>query len=147
MGRKRRRAPPPSFMTSLPHRGFIQMFNDQFDSPAFICLSPVAKVMYLILRQQYKGDYTGNDIICPYSTFIEKGISRNSIPENLRMLKAMGFITWESGGLYHTPNLYHFIDDWKNIRSAEEGKLIRKKLAEEKKENKQVHKSMAGDKE
>ena len=134
MGRKRRRAPSPSFMTSLAHKGFIQMFNDQLDSPAFICLSPVVKVMYLILRQQYKGDYTGNDIICPYSTFIEKGISRNSIPENLRMLKAMGFITWESGG-------------WKNIRSLEEGKLIRKKLADEKKENKQAQKSIVDDKE
>ena len=141
MGRKRRRAPPPSFMTTLPHRGFVQMFNDQLDSPAFICLSPVAKVIYLILRQQYKGGYTGNDIICPYSTFIEKGISRNSISENLRMLEAMGFITWEHGGLCHTPNLYHFASDWKNIRSIEEGRLIRKKLAEEKKENRQTHKS------
>lgn len=138
---KKRRAPPPSFMTAQPHKGFVQMFNDQLDSPAFKSLSPVARSIYLILRQQYKGGYTGNDIICPYTTFIENGISRNSIPDNLHMLEAMGFITYEHGGLYHIPNLYHFTSDWKNIRSIEEGRLIRKKLTEEKKENRQADKS------
>ena len=54
---KRKQRDPPLFMTALPHRGFVPMFNDQLNSPAFICLNPVAKVMYLILRQEYKGDY------------------------------------------------------------------------------------------
>lgn len=80
IGRNKRGAPPPTFMTALPHKGFVQMFNDQLNSPTFISLSNVAKVMYLILRQEFKGDYTGNNIICPYNTFIEKGISRNYIP-------------------------------------------------------------------
>lgn len=47
---KRKQRDPPSFMTALPHKGFVPMFNDQLNSPAFISLSTVAKVMYLILR-------------------------------------------------------------------------------------------------
>ena len=99
-------------MTALHHKGFVPMFYDQINSPAFICLNPVAKVMYLILRQEYKGDYTGNDIVCPYNTFVEKGISRNSIADNLRQLEALGFVTLENGGLYHQPNHYHFTNGW-----------------------------------
>lgn len=143
MGRKKRRAPPPSFMTAQPHKGFVQMFNDQLNSPAFISLSNVAKVMYLILRQEFKGDYSGNNIICPYNTFIEKGISRNAIPDNLRMLEAMGFITWENGGLYHQPNLYHLTDGWQKIRTVEEAKAIREQLVEEKNQRKQAREQLA----
>ena len=134
MGRKKRKLPPPAFATALPHQGFVQMFNDQLNTPAFISLSPVAKVMYLILRQEFKGYYMDdNNITCPYSTFTEKGISRNSIPDNLRMLEAMGFISCEHGGLYHTPNLYHFTTDWKKIQTLEEAKAIKAQLVEEKK--------------
>lgn len=143
MGRKKRRAPLPTFMTALPHKGFVQMFNDQLNSPAFISLSNVAKVMYLILRQEFKGDYTGNNIICPYNTFVEKGISKNSISENLRMLEAMGFITWEHGGLYHQPNVYHFTNGWQKIRTMEEARAIKEQLAEEKKQRKQAREQLA----
>ena len=119
------------------------MFYDQINSPAFICLNPVAKVMYLILRQEYKGDYTGNDIVCPYNTFVEKGISRNSIADNLRQLEALGFVTLENGGLYHQPNHYHFTNGWQKIHTVEEAKAIKDKLAEEKKQRKQVQRQLA----
>lgn len=143
---KRKQRDPPSFMTAQPHKGFVPMFNDQLNSPAFISLSTVAKVMYLILRQEYKGDYTGNNIICPYSTFVEKGISRNSISDNLRQLEALGFITWENGGLYHQPNHYHFTDGWKKIHTMEDAKSIKDRLAEEKKQRKQAQKQMTEEK-
>lgn len=139
---KRKQRDPPSFMTAQPHKGFVPMFNDQLNSPAFISLSTVAKVMYLILRQEYKGDYTGNNIICPYSTFVEKGISRNSISDNLRQLEALGFITWENGGLYHQPNHYDFTDGWKKIHTMEDAKAMKDRLAEEKKQRKQAQKQL-----
>ncbi|MEE1035228.1 MAG: hypothetical protein U0L06_11750, partial [Agathobacter sp.] len=70
---------PPSFATKSTSRThFIQMYDDQLDSPAFIALSAVAVRMYMILRQEYKGNYTGNRVICPYDTFVKKGVSRNS---------------------------------------------------------------------
>ena len=141
MGRKKR-SPPPAFATALPHQGFVPMYRDQLESPAYRTLTAVAKSMYLILRAEYKGPYTDNKIICPYNTFIDKGISRNSIADNLRLLEALGFITCEQGGLYHQPSIYHFTKDWQNIRTMEEARTIKSQLDEEKKQRKLAQKQL-----
>ena len=132
---------PPSFATKSSSRThFIQMYDDQLDSPAFIVLSAVAVRLYMILRQEYKGNYTGNRVICPYDTFAKKGVSRNSISKGLRMLEALGFITCERGGLGHHASVYHFSDEWAFIRTPAEAKERLKKfkaeLAEEERRSK-----------
>lgn len=136
MGRKSRRqhSDPPAFATKKGwHEHFTPMFDSQLNSPAYNVLSNVAKVMYLILRQEYKGEsYNGNRVKCPYTTFMAKGISRNSIPEGIRMLEAFGFVECKSGGLHNQPNIYIFSEEWKKIESVEEGKKIRKMLSEDK---------------
>lgn len=89
--------------------------------------------MYTILRQEYKGDYSeGMKVICPYQTFVDKGISRNSISEGIRLLEAMGFITCESGGLGNIPSKYRFSAKWQDIKTKDEAKAIRKQVTEEK---------------
>ena len=129
MGKRKQRNPPPRFATKgYGSKHFTPMFDDQLNSPAFIALSAVAVRVYLILRQEYKGAYTGNRVICPYDTFTEKGISRNSIPKAIRMLEAMGFITCERGGLGHQPCIYHFSDRWAKIATPSEAKNILNEL-------------------
>ena len=128
---KKKKIPPSFASRSASRTHFTPMYDDQLDSPAFIALSAVAVRMYLILRQEYKGSYTGNKVICPYDTFVKKGISRNSISKGIRMLEALGFIACERGGLGHQPSVYHFIDEWAFIRTPAEAKeRLRKFKAE-----------------
>lgn len=129
MGRKRQRDPPPAFATSKGwHEHFTPLFDDQLDSPAYIALTAVAKEAYTILRQEYKGSYTGNNVICPYKTFMEKGMTRNSISKAIRLLDTLGFITYESGGLEHQPSIYHFSEKWKYVKTKEEAETVKKDL-------------------
>lgn len=141
MGKKRHNT-PPSFSTIGKNSHFTPMFDDQMDSPAFIALSAVAVRVYLILRKQFKGDYTGNNIVCPYERIIENGVSRNSIPGALRQLEALGFITCKRGGLAKQASVYSFSSDWKNIATKEDAdaivKEVRERIAEEKDFRKQA---------
>lgn len=131
MSRKKQRDPPPSFATSDGWHGhFTPMFDDQLNSIAYISLTAVAKEAYIILRQKYKGQYTGNNVVCTYNQFIEQGMSRNSIPKAIKQLVAFGFITYDSGGLEHQPNIYHFSDSWKNILTQEDVKNVKRQLSE-----------------
>ena len=138
MGKKKQRDPPPKFATSkILHEHFTPFFDDQLNSPAFIALSAVAVRVYLILRQEYKGIYTGNNIKCTYSQIVDKGVSRNSISKALGMLIAFGFITYEQGGLEHKPNVYHFSEKWKEIKTSEDVKRIQLKLKEKEQQDMQ----------
>lgn len=129
MARKKRNTSSPSFATKpYGSNHFTPIYDDQLNSPAFISLSAVAVRVYLILRQEYKGDYTGNKVKCPYDTFTAKGVSRNSISKAIRMLEALGFITCERGGLGHQPSIYRFSDNWSKIETLSEAKTILKDL-------------------
>ena len=109
---------------SVKRAKFTPLYEDQLDSPAMKALSAVAFRVYVILRQEYKGDYTGNRIICPYDTIVEKGVSRNSIPRALNQLEALGFIKIERGGLEHRPSEYIFSDKWSLIATPAEAYQI-----------------------
>ena len=132
MRAKKKRSPPPAFATrkgSWQSNHYVMLFDDLLDSPAYINLSAHAKEAYTILMQEYKGDYTGSKVICPYSTFMEKGI-RPSTP-----LEVFGFIKVDHGGLEHRPSVYHFSEDWKKIvtkRDVEDAKARLRNLKERK---------------
>ena len=144
MGKKRQRDPPPAFATSKGwHEHFTPLFDDQLNSPAYIALTAVAKEAYTILRQEYKGNYTGNKIICPYKTFMEKGMTRNSISKAIRLLEALGFITYESGGLEHQPTIYHFSEGWKQINTKEQAESTREDLMERIRKEKEQREGLA----
>lgn len=125
---KKRCSSPPAFATTGQSRRFIPIYDDQFTSPAFVGLPPVAMKVYMILRSRYKGDYTGNRVECPYDVICEMGISRNSISGSIRILEALGFISCDRGGLGNQPSIYRFREDWKEIETLKEAKAIVKKV-------------------
>ena len=127
MGRKKK-SPPPSFATAGTwHTHYVVLFDDLLNSPAYIALSAAAKEAYTILMQEYKGIYTGDKIVCPYSTFTAKGMRTNTVSRALMMLERFGFIRVEEhGGLERRPNVYRLIDGWKSIRTSEDAKEIKK---------------------
>ena len=139
MGRKKK-SPPPSFATAGTwHTHYVVLFDDLLNSPAYIALSAAAKEAYTILMQEYKGIYTGDKIICPYSTFTSKGMRTNTVSRALMMLERFGFIkVVEHGGLERRPNVYRLIDGWKSIRTAEEVKEIKKAFENDLRQQKKV---------
>lgn len=122
---KKRRDPPQKWESKTDHERFVRIFASMIELPAFKALSPVATKMLLILKKEYRGNYTMNNIICPYSTFEDNGISRNSISPGLRLLEAMGFIVMEHGSLMRQPTVYHFSDKWKEVKDIETARNIR----------------------
>lgn len=130
---RKKRSPPPTFATirgTWEGNPYCMLFKDQLDSPAYIALSASAKEAYTILREEYKGPYTGNVVICPYSTFQEKGMRPNTLSRALLMLEIFGFIKVDHGGLEHQPNRYHLVEDWKDIRTPEDVKEAQKEFKE-----------------
>lgn len=121
MGRKKKSGPPPKFATSYDwHKHHIFLFDDLLDSPAFLALSHHARSLYIHLYQKYTGPYSGNNIICTYSELEKKGFRRSTTAKALRMLFHFGFISYESGGLEHQPNVYHLEEGWKKIFTQED---------------------------
>ena len=132
--RKKSRTPPPAFATkkrAWERNHYVMLFDDQLDSPAYINLSSSAKMAYTILRQEYKGEYSGAKVICPYSTFEKKGMRANTLSYALLQLEVFGFIKVDHGGLEHKPNIYYFSEDWKKVETeadVEEAKARFKEL-------------------
>lgn len=114
---------PPDFLTTKGtwhHNHHTPIFDEMIDSPAWMVLSDGAKNVYLLIAREYKGAYTGNTVICPYSTMTAHRIRKQSIPKWLRELQALGFIRIESnGGLYKIPNEYRLISDWSKYKTIE----------------------------
>jgi hypothetical protein len=129
---KKKRDPPPSFATSGDwHKHYIVLFDDLLNSPAYISLSSPAKEAYTILLQEYKGPYTGPNVICPYSTFQSKGMRAATLSRALLELETFGFISYESGGLGHRPSKYHFKDEWKKIKTEGDLKEVQGRFKQE----------------
>lgn len=97
MGKKIKRDPPERWESITEHERFIRIFETMYESPAFIALPSTAVRLYLILKNEYRENFTGNNIICPYKTIETHGISRNTIRPSLRILEALGFIVIEPG--------------------------------------------------
>lgn len=131
--RKKNRTPPPAFATkrrTWEKNHYVMLFDDQLDSPAYISLSSSAKLAYTILRQEYKGEYSGSKVICPYSTFEKKGMRANTLSNALLQLEVFGFIKVDHGGLEHKPNVYQFSEDWKKIETASDVSKAKARLKE-----------------
>lgn len=130
MSRKNKHQEVPSFATAGDwHNGYVPMFADMIDSPAYISLSATAKEVYLILRKQYRGqDCT---VICPYSTFKKQYLIREETVSNaLDQLEIFGFIEIERGGLEHKPSKYKLVGKWKELRDQEKLKEAKEEFKE-----------------
>lgn len=137
---KKKQSPPPAFATAGRNIHFTPMYDDQLNSPAFIALPAVASLIYLYLRQQFRGDYTGNKVICTYDMLCDKGISRNTIATSIRILEALGFISCERGGLGNQPSIYRFVEGWKLIPTEEKARQLVKQVRKAAKEEEQFRK-------
>lgn len=131
MSKHKKNKTPPKHLTSKPtwdHNHYTPIFDEMLDSPAFIALSHGAKIVYLFIIREYKGDFTGNKVICPYATMEAHGIRHQSIPKWLSELVALGFIKIEThGGLYKIPNEYRLISDWVQFKDRESALAAKKK--------------------
>lgn len=128
---RKKRSPPPAFATTKgtwERNPYCLLFCDMLDSPAYIALSASAKEAYTILREEYKGPISGSTVICPYSTFQNKGMRPNTLSRALLMLDTFGFIKIDHGGLEHQPNRYTFSEGWKDIKSDEDVKEAQKRF-------------------
>ena len=114
MGNRKKQQAPPGFLTPSgnSHEHHIRLYDNMLNSPAWRSLSNGARTLYITILSQYKGVYSGDTVICPYSYMEEHGIRRGSIPKWLDELKEKGFIKIQGGGLYKQPNHYELIKDW-----------------------------------
>lgn len=140
--RNKKRDPPEKWESRSEHERFVRIFESMYESPAFISLPAASVRLYLILKNEFRGNHTGNRIICPYDTIVKHGISRNTIRPNLRILEALGFIVIEEGTLMREASIYHFSDKWKDIKDIKEAKRIvsdvRKRIQWEKDNRKEL---------
>lgn len=139
MGRRKKIPPNPAFTNMKSgHIHFVALYSDMLVSEIYCKLSSAAKEVYTLIRLQYKGDYSGNTVKCPYNTFQKKyGMRRSTVSRALTELESFGFIDILRGGLRHMPNEYTFSEAWKTrtIEEAEE-------MYEEKKKIKRLEKIM-----
>lgn len=123
---------PESFETSKPNEHFTRFYDSMITSDAFMALTSSARTVFLILKLQFKGNYTGNTVTCPYATIQKYGLNTTTIKKAILDLEEKGFIKIEYGArqtrdkeLKRQPNKYKFIDSWKTYSG--EKRLVGKK--------------------
>lgn len=108
------------------HDRYTRIYSSMFESVAWKSLSHASRTVYFELKSQYRGNYTGTTIKCPYSVFIQKyGMNSNTVSKALSELEAKGFIKIERGtkqckntSLHRQPNEYTFSSDWKKFNNS-----------------------------
>lgn len=121
--RKRQRYAPECFETSKPSEHYTRFYDSMIDSVAYKKLSSSARTVLMILKRQYKGNFSGDTVICRYLDIQEYGMNTRTIKRALCDLEEKGFIKitygtkQSSGNLHRTPNEYKFISDWQKYPS------------------------------
>lgn len=101
---------------------YTRIYDDMLMSDAFRSLGNPARFVYLLLKSEYKGNYTGNTVTCPYSTMKPYGMNTKTIKRALLELEEKGFIEIEygtrqfDGNLRRDRNKYTFSDKWKEYK-------------------------------
>ena len=70
----------------------IRIYESLYQSEAWRHLSMHAKCLYMLLLSRYKGNYTGNEVTCPFSVCEEYGFRRQSLKKYFDELDRAGFI-------------------------------------------------------
>lgn len=114
MSKRNKREPPARFLTPSGNwnEHHLILFDTMLESDAFVKLSPQAVKLLLYIYEQYKGIYSGDTVMCPYSYLERRGFRHASIPRYIKELERSGFIKVISGGLYRQPNKYKLIGSW-----------------------------------
>ena len=84
MSRKNnKREPPQKWECNSDHERFVRIFESMFESPAFIALTPVASRIYLVLKNEYRGNFTMND-------YVLDTLGERELPKEFAVLKQGG---------------------------------------------------------
>lgn len=123
-GSKKRKAnkyKPESFETGKADDSYTRFYNSMIDSSAYKSLSSSARTVLMVLKRQYKGNYTGDTVVCPYHDIQQYGLNTRTIKRAIMELEEKGFIKITYGtrqakdcNARRQPNEYKFIGDWKN---------------------------------
>lgn len=118
MGRKRKN-PPETWQTKSSDwkdTHYSVIFDDLYESAPFRALSLGAVSTFLALLHEYKGNWTGNTVVCPIPTIQKYAVTNRTSAENcVYQLEIFGFIDIESGSLRREPSKYTFSDRWKEL--------------------------------
>lgn len=123
MSRKTAKYKPEAFETKRSSDHFTRLYDSMLESDAFKSLTHAARTVYLILKLQYRGSFTGATVICPYKEFQSYGMNTATVRKALSDLEQYGFIRIEHGtrqykdsNLKRQPNEYTFSDKWQEYR-------------------------------
>lgn len=113
MARKKQGYKAQTFETYKPNEHFTRLHDSLIDSPKFKALHTQSQLIYILVKQEYKGDYTGNRVICPTRKIESYGIGRSAISRAFRELEDSGFIeVVERGGFPKKPTVFMLSDKW-----------------------------------
>ena len=103
--------------TPIKSDHYTRLYDMMLTSEAWKDLNHASRTVYLILKMQYKGNYSGNTVQCPYKDFQEYGMNTSTIKKCINNLEEHGFIRCTPGvlitkNLHKEPNEYTFISDW-----------------------------------
>lgn len=104
----------------LGEEHYFTLYDSVIDSPLFKSLSNSARTVYLVIRRQYKGNYSGKTVECPYRVFAEYGLQNKTVSRAIAELEESGFIEVERGtiqcaknkNLRRQPNRYTLSSRW-----------------------------------
>ncbi len=123
MSRKKRYT-PKTWERVGGDRQHVSIYQSMCQSDAWRNLSHAAIRVYLIMKSQYRGDYTGDTVTCPYKVIKENapGMNNKTISRAIGELETKGFIiidrgTFVTGNLKNEPNRYKFSDKWRTYKT------------------------------
>ena len=121
MARKKQRYEAQPFESAKDREHYTPFYDSMIDSEKFKKLSSSARTVLLVLKRQYKGNYSEYaTVVCPYSELNQYGLQNKTIRKALDELEQSGFIVTERGtrqccgNLHRNPNRYKFVDKWWN---------------------------------
>lgn len=133
MSRKKNSYKPHAWEALGGDHTFAKIYHSMFEHEAFIELTSSAKVIYLLLKGEYKGDYSDtrvgrNRVICPYTDLCARsGCTTDTVSKALKELVDFGFIRVVVPGGFNQPSVYEFCDGWKTVDIKSVTRRCRKK--------------------
>ena len=117
MARKKKRVPETFESCGKSNEHFTALYDSMIESAAYKSLSSSARTVYTVIKSKYRGDFTGNEITCPYAVFEEYGLQHTTVKRALDDLENAGFIEVERQGfttknLHREPNIYRLSSRW-----------------------------------
>ena len=92
----------------------IRLYESLYKSDAWKGLAHQARDLYMVILTRYKGNFTGNEVTCPFSVCEEYGFRHGSLKKWFDELETAGFISIRrfDDCLHKVPNRYALTNWW-----------------------------------